>query len=259
MLAQGEIHDAVQSQVTELASTTDLQIIDALTTTGLLIFSFDDPQEVYERAQMLGAPERHPDSPETDFTTIRSTDSFDNGKTHEQKVVQRVYTSDDLVLHTDRAIADNPPEFLILLCTKPPQIGGASIFADGMQLYKYFQHHHPTYLELLKSRDAIYHRLNNQFNAVPVFEELADNRIRIRARLDGLLYANSDLWEPMTTLKNAINRFSVHYYLNRNEGYIIQNTRWLHGRTRFHGSRECMRLLVSADRSNGQQFSGFVP
>lgn len=228
-------------------------IFDQLAEDGLAFFKFDDQNDVANRVKTLGEVLRHPDSPDQDFTPIISTGVAD------YLPGQRGFSTRDLVPHTDQATRERPPELLSFLCLDRAKVGGASVMIDGKAVFDHLAYQHPQFLSQLMDPSSVYHRYEDSFSPIPIFDRLNERDVLLRARFDELSYANSQLWDAMITLKHIMSDLTLRYELQSGEGYILQNTRWLHGRESFSGRRSCLRLLMHASNEHLPTFGSFKP
>ncbi|MRG29741.1 TauD/TfdA family dioxygenase [Laceyella tengchongensis] len=84
-----------------------------------------------------------------------------------------------------------------------------------------------------------------------VFEKIDGGKIRLRFRADDLGYFSTQTALNLRKVLMEMDKFMFSIKLKKNQGYIINNGRWLHGRTEFLGSRKMMRILVESVNHRG--------
>jgi Taurine catabolism dioxygenase TauD, TfdA family len=68
-------------------------------------------------------------------------------------------------------------------------------------------------------------------------------RVAIRLRLDDLVSFSPEVAEWIPQLTASINRHTFTVTLQRGQGVLLDNHRWLHAREKFEGPRQLYRLL----------------
>lgn len=84
----------------------------------------------------------------------------------------------------------------------------------------------------------------------------------IRFRQDDLARFSPGVTAVLPELLEVIRTRTVRFKLRAGQGYVLQNGRWLHGRTGFTGRRRMHRILgepYPADRLGGSVGFGFTP
>jgi len=76
-----------------------------------------------------------------------------------------------------------------------------------------------------------------------IFERDADARVSVRLRLDELSRFSPDVTRMIPRLVALAERHMLVLPLRAGQGYILNNSRWLHGRMRFSGTRTMFRVL----------------
>jgi hypothetical protein len=103
------------------------------------------------------------------------------------------------------------------------------------------------------------------FGAAPghvdaVFRRLPDEKIAFQYRNDEFVRFNQDTREPVRRLHQAVHQSASTLDLGPGTGYILQNTRWLHGRTSYRGSRLMARVVGhAASPAVDSGLAGFTP
>lgn len=208
---------------------------------GLVTFSgINNREEILDLAQSLGSIYKHRDS-ESDGATVISS-------TNEDKDLKKGYqgfSTEGLKLHTDRSGVQEPPELIILYCSKMSLKGGETVLVDGKEVYEYLLHEDPVMLEKLSTKESVVFGGSQTPFLGSIFNKMPSGDVYIRFRYDNLGYYCSDLIDLMPRFLEIVSRHSINFRLQESQGYIIQNGRWLHGRKAFVGNREVIRLLVN--------------
>jgi hypothetical protein len=147
-----------------------------------------------------------------------------------------------LLPHTERSGVPVPPRLMLIVCARPAQAGGEIVLVDGRQVHAGLAAHHPDALAALADGQAAFFGGADGLVA-PVFDQIGEGRCSVRLRLDQLVQ-----WHPLARpfvpdLVNALDRLRQPMTLAPGEGYLIDNTRWLHARTAFTGARRHYRAL----------------
>lgn len=218
------------------------KILEKLGKTGIATLDGLNSQgDTLALARSLGNVYIHPDAQGGAVTTLSPRPVARPEDGHQG------FMSSQLNLHTDRSSLPNPPELVITRCVRKAEDGGAALLVDSAQLYQELQKSYPDLLLLLQGHSSVIFRSGNDQLLGAVFSCLPDNRICIRFRYDSVTYFSAPLIDRMPEFLTALDKFTINVPLENNQGYIIQNGRWLHGRTAFTGPREVERVLVCLD------------
>lgn len=76
-----------------------------------------------------------------------------------------------------------------------------------------------------------------------VFEHLNNGRVVVRCRFDDLVQYDPAVADTVATFSAVITTHTETVRLLPGEGYIIDNSRWMHGRAQFTGTRVMLRAL----------------
>jgi phosphoglycolate phosphatase-like HAD superfamily hydrolase len=114
--------------------------------------------------------------------------------------------------------------------------GGHSLLIDGRAAIKYLRIHESLLYSLVISSKY------SSFKPRPIFDET--NGI-IRMRFDDEIQLSATLIENFDHLRSIIYKHAYAVTLEQGQGYVVDNHRYLHGRTSFTGSRELLRILVN--------------
>lgn len=211
------------------------------------------------RGAVLGLASRimtiapHRDSDIDGLTTLRDT-----GR-HGQRAGYAGFTGTELAPHTERSGTPAPPRLMLLVCGRPAGQGGECLLTDGRSVHG----------ELVVNHSKAAHALSQPRTAffgggegadgghlAQVFTARPDGRVSVRLRLDGLAR-----WSPLVqpylgALRAAAVAHQLSLRLATGQGYLLDNTRWLHARAAFTGDRLCWRALGEPTFS---VLPGFVP
>ncbi|PKV84227.1 TauD/TfdA family dioxygenase [Streptomyces sp. TLI_146] len=152
------------------------------------------------------------------------------------------FTSSELAPHTERSGIPRPPRLMLLVCAYPAATGGECLLTDGRAVHADLAAHHPDALDLLSTRHTAFFG-GGDGHASQVFTPRAEGRVSLRLRLDALARW-SPLVEPhLPALRAAIQRHQLTLPLQAGQGYLLDNSRWLHARTSYTGDRLMWRAL----------------
>lgn len=147
----------------------------------------------------------------------------------------------ELMLHTEASATAQPPQLLMLHCARRASFGGATRLLDGGVLHRVLAAQHPVLLEsLISPRSVLFG--GNAGHLGSVFEESASRTV-IRFRLDDLARFPPRIARRLPTLRGLITELAIKLTLPSGHGYLLCNTRWLHGREAFSGDRLMHRIL----------------
>lgn len=218
------------------------RIARALAQDGLVTFdSIQSCGELLQLCRRIGTIVKHRDADETGLTRIVKRSDMQSGEGYQ------AFTSSHLTLHTDGSSIAEPPTLVVLWCERPAAEGGASLFVDGKQLYQVLASDYPQVLETLSTpNSALFAGAEPQVYS-SIFSKVADGSICVRFRYDGLGYYAAHVCSVLPTFLELLERHTLAFPLQKQQGYILQNGRWLHGRTAFRGEREMYRVLGRTD------------
>jgi hypothetical protein len=130
-----------------------------------------------------------------------------------------------------------------MLCKSPAPIGGDSVLVDGYEIRAVLASRFPEALRELSRPASVVFGGGDAFHAGAIFED-GPGGIHIRFRYDNLAYFSPPLIPLMPSFLSLLDERAFSFRLGAGQGYIVDNRRWLHGRTAFSGPREMHRLLV---------------
>ncbi len=216
------------------------QIERALLWDGMITFdAIHSTRELLRLCRQIGTIVKHRDADENGITRIVK-------RSIEQSITSyQAFTDSHLTLHTDGTSMPDPAPLIVLWCAQPAEEGGASLFVDGKQIYQLLLKAYPQVLEALSTpASAIFAGSTTPIYS-SVFETLADGTVSIRFRYDSFGYYSVPVCVALPVFLNLLNQYKISFPLQKHQGYIIHNRRWLHGRTAFQGAREVYRVLLS--------------
>jgi hypothetical protein len=156
----------------------------------------------------------------------------------------RGFSSQELLPHTDRSTAEAPPDYVFMAAVLQPAKGGDSVLVDGARLHAWIAAHDPILLSHLKEPNSVIFADGNCVRVGSIFTETPDGYVQLRFRADQLGYFGAPLAARLDVLCSGIEECAVRAKLQPGQGVIVDNYRWLHGRTAFVGERELWRLLI---------------
>ncbi len=212
------------------------QVVRKLREDGLAKFS-----GVADRAALRKIAERllrvypHPDSGPDGVTVVAGS-----GDDHRPGLAG--FTCAELRPHTDRSGVPEPPLLVMLTCVVSAEHGGQSVVVDGKLLYGVLAAQDEEILQILsRPRSALFGGAGGYLGAI--FERDADARVSVRLRLDELSRFSPDVTQVIPRLVALAERHMLVLPLRAGQGYILNNSRCLHGRARFSGTRTMFRVL----------------
>lgn len=232
----------------ENTSTKDLEA--HLIASGAATFRCSDPANIRRWASQLGSPYRHPHADDDDVTTIETRSS-------NAPLGRRAFTNSGLYPHTDRSVLARPPGLLIFWCDEADADGGDTVLVDGKALLEDWAAERPDDVQTLMDPTHFIISADGKSVRRPLFERWGDAEYSIRFRNDEGIHCSAPAVGSFRQLLAEIDDRSLTFPLNPGAGYIVQNTRWLHGRLPFRGYRKCSRVLLSSFGSNERSFATF--
>lgn len=206
---------------------------------GLVFFEENFSYNSYlEFAKNFGKIYLHRDSLQNGITVVSSEKNTSKGLDGYLGL-----TSSFLPLHTDRAVMRKPPNLLFLFCKESANVGGESILVDIQPVFKKLQKRYQENSPLVAKNSVIFSDKKNFFKG-SIIQSLSNHHYFLRFRDDSFSYFNRKLIDFLPEFYSVIDDYTYKLKLSKNHGYIINNGRFLHGRTSFEGKRELWRLLV---------------
>lgn len=155
----------------------------------------------------------------------------------------RAFTRLDLYPHTDRSPLEHPPELLLNWVLEPSLKGGETILVDGELVYQQMFATNPEETTLLFEDIATFTDGINTYVG-GIFSKNANNKIEIRFRNDNCVIFNKRAKNAIKHLISIIDQNRIQIPLQKGKGYLIDNRRWLHGRSSYEGHRVICRAHI---------------
>ncbi|MCD9145983.1 TauD/TfdA family dioxygenase [Streptomyces albireticuli] len=207
-------------------------IADRLWRAGLVTVSgLTTPEAVADLAARLMDTSPYDEDGPFGLHGIRDT------RRHTHRVDGVVLTRGPVDLHTCGAVLREPPRLVLVVCFKRARSGGETLLADGRAVFDDLLREQPDAAHALSLPGAaIFGRGADAF-AAPVFQVLADQRRVVRLRQDGLIRWPEHAQPHVLALRARLARHQRVIKLRPGDGYLLDNSRWLHGRGPFIGNR----------------------
>jgi hypothetical protein len=204
---------------------------------GIIFFRDIHSTSVAEEiAQLFGLTQQNLDASNNGVTEISEEKSGKNIKN------SRAFTRLHLYPHTDRSPLINPPKYVLNWVKEAALEGGESLLVDGWLLFKEMKDYYPAHLKILQKAIATFTDGINTYIG-PIFKSKNQKTI-IRFRDDDCVLFSDEAKESIKCLKELIDQHLIVIKLNDGEGYLIDNTRWLHGRNGYSGHRFICRMHI---------------
>src|SRR6266566_3232296 len=233
------------------------QVARALARDGMVTFdAIRSRGELLQLCNWLGTIMKHRDADDAGLTRIAKRSDILPAEGYQ------AFTSSHLTLHTDGSSTPEPATLVVLWCVRPATEGGMSLFVDGKQIYQVLAKEYPQVLETLSTPNSALFAGSEPPVYGSVFSTHADGSIFVRFRYDGLGYYAAPVCSVLPIFLDLLERYTLSFPLQKQQGYILQNGRWLHGRTAFRGEREMYRVLIRTDPATSLGTSvhlGFQP
>jgi hypothetical protein len=159
------------------------------------------------------------------------------------------FSREGLYPHTDGSAVQEPAMLVGLSCARRAPWGGDTLLVDGAAVFETLRTNAPGLLDVLQRlRSARFGSGDGLMGAV--FSDADAGRVCVRFRRDDLVRYVPEAEVALPVLHDVIEALQVRVPLEGGQGYVVQNRRWLHGRTPFGGEREAWRVLGSAPRGS---------
>jgi hypothetical protein len=213
-------------------------VFEALRSTGMVLLDrLPTRQDVLNAASRIMRITAHRDSDPDGLTVIRDTGL------HAGREGFAGLGNGEVLPHTERSSILIPPRLMVLVCARPATTGGECLLADGHVVYDDLAANHPDALAALSEpRSAFFGGGDGHLGAIFTLRH-DRRRPEVRLRWDGLARFSPLLQPYLPVLRAAITRHQRVLTLDAGQGYVLDNTRWLHARTAFTGPRLCYRAL----------------
>lgn len=220
-----------------MPGTTAPQMLRRLTEDGLLTFrGVESRERLIGMARGLGEVRHHVHGEADGVTAISPIPESDGPSS-------AGFSSADLKLHTDGTSLLLPPTLVIITCAEAAAAGGTTLLADAAAAHRDLARVAPKALAALSAPGRA--RFGTE-RALPsaVFSTLpGTDRLLVRFRDDDEVRYSPDAEKALTLFRSVLGSRSYAFDLRPGDGYILQNGRWLHGRTAFSGPRAMLRVL----------------
>lgn len=254
LLAPSSLHRGIDASSMSAEDVSAAWMRNRLTDSGfLLVNSVDSVVTALRIARLLGEIRQHRDANEDGVTIVTPKP----GEKKESGLLGFGFQA--LFPHTDRTIAVSPPDLVFVWCEHPSDRGGETLLVDGLEVYRELCTSWPDVAEQLRAPDAAVFESDGALLRSAIFFKPDDpkRRLGLRFRFDNLMYINCIYSGAIPILRATIMAKATKMRLNPGQGYIVSNTRWLHGRYGFDGRRQYMRLLIDVPESHGREHFGF--
>lgn len=155
---------------------------------------------------------------------------------HEMSVETTSYYSwNNFDYHTDLQYVDDPPDFIAVICVNPDARGeGRSIFADIRAVLPDLS---PEALAELQKPNFIFkappHYRGGRVAHKAILEKNARAEFTVRVRFDRATVETPEAADALKALSAAFDRHRIEFLVEKNQAYLIDNRRVVHGRTPF--------------------------
>jgi hypothetical protein len=174
---------------------------------------------------------------------LHGVTEISNKKNGNNKRNSAAFTSQELNLHTDRSPLSTPPNLLINWMCVNNCMGGETLLVDGYDVFNYIKLNHENILHFLQDQNvACFTDGINTFSG-PIFS-MENNMLKVRFRYDQCSFFNLEAQESIRIFRETLGKLAHIKKFNIGCGYIIVNSRWLHGRKSFDGHRIVRRIHI---------------
>ena len=195
-----------------------------------------EPQ-LLQLAARLGQLAPHRDSVSSGLTVIA-----DRGNAR-PTTGQGGFSRHALAPHTDSSHLPRPPLLVAMTCIQTAKRGGDCILVDGCAVHHDLATNAPEALADLSAQRGAY--FGGAAGIVGnVFEPDPCGLVGIRLRRDELARFSPQTQRRLAVLAQVIDRHTITLPTRAGSGYVVNNRRWLHGRTAFTGTRTMYRALI---------------
>ncbi|MDR2248961.1 TauD/TfdA family dioxygenase [Acinetobacter sp.] len=152
-------------------------------------------------------------------------------------------TQGALTPHTDRSGLETPPSLLAFWIESQSHNGGSSLFVDSHLVFEELSVINPEATQILTRPNSVIFKSEKGLLESSIFE-IDQQNLYVRFRFDKMVYFSTEVSQVMPDLLKMIEKCTIRRKLGAGNGYILNNRRWLHGRTHFFGDRSAYRLLM---------------
>ncbi|KAL8784872.1 MAG: hypothetical protein Q9195_008865 [Heterodermia aff. obscurata] len=158
------------------------------------------------------------------------------------------YSSEELFFHTDRSGWETPPSLLITTLKVKSESGGESLLVDSQEVIKTIKAKDSPLYDLITNPKYSSFRNDDGILSPRAIYDL-DSSI-FRFRFDDGIQLSASLIDRFPSLRQRIYEHAYAISFEPGQSYIVDNHRFLHGRTSFIGSRELLRVLAYPHSTN---------
>lgn len=144
--------------------------------------------------------------------------------------------------HTERSSTPRPPHLMLLMCEQSADWGGQSLLTDAQAVAEQLRRTAPlAWRELARPGSVFFGGASGYTGAV--FEPAEAGRWSVRLRQDQLARFCPRAEPHLPLLARVLETHTHTLDLAPGQVVVLDNTRWLHGRTAFEGPRRMLRAL----------------
>ncbi len=211
-------------------------VITALATHGLaLIDNVTTRADLLRLAQSIALTIPHRDSDSDGVTTLT-----DPGEAAVPSGFAG-FSASALTPHTDCSGTVSPPALLMMNCSMTATSGGQCVLVDGQAVHDHLTESEPEAIGAFRAQRSVLFG-GASGHLCSILTDVGGGRVVLRLRLDELARFSPEVTRWLPALRTAIERHAVEFDLAVGQGYILDNHRWLHGRTAFTGRRVVHRI-----------------
>lgn len=217
-------------------------IINNLKEKGMIliknVFSSTDARDIATR---LGSIIGNIDADNSGITEIS------NKRVGNNKKNSIAFTTQRLNLHTDRSPLETPPNLIMnWICVKNCT-GGQAILVDGYKIFEEIKLKHKDILNILMNPEIACFTDGIDTFTGPIFYTDSSNKLSVRFRYDQCSFFKLEAKKSIVLFQKIAEKLAHIIDFNIGSGYIINNNRWLHGRSHFEGSRMIRRIHIMGE------------
>ena len=201
-----------------------------------------DAPTIVRFCQQFGTIRPHRDADRDGITRIRRVDAVSNDATY------KAFGEGELLPHTDGSSVPAPPNLVIQYCVRPAQLGGATLLVDASTVWTRLTKTRPYLADVLAKPNTVWFGLGPSAYLGSIFTVI-NGRPEVRFRYDDQGYYSKEVALALPYLMEVIYSEAITVNLAASDLILIDNKRWLHGRTTFSGPRELWRTLVDSQHS----------
>ncbi|WP_185019851.1 TauD/TfdA family dioxygenase [Pseudomonas brassicacearum] len=228
-------------------------LLDTFHEHGIVLFKrVKSSNDFLSRFSTLGEIYRHNDYLPSGLTHITyGYENKDKEPVNAANTNKLGFTQGALIPHTDRSGLPVPPRLLAFWVEQQSGVGGSSLFSDGHRIFEKLSAYSPNVIEILtRPKSVVFKSETGFFEGSILYVE--EGKLSIRFRFDRMVYLSPDVASVIQLFLDTIKSEMITVRLAENEGYLIDNHRWLHGRTHYSGARSAYRLLLNEVLKNEQ-------